>query len=49
MSGYDSDQYDNNEHSEDDDGWGEYYGLNYHDAYKARYGDSPWEGNNDDD
>ncbi len=48
MGGYDSDQYYNDNEDEDDDE-GEYYGFSYHDKYKAKYGSSPWEGNNDDD
>ncbi len=47
MRGYDSDEYYSND--EDDNDWVEHFGLNYHDNYKANYGSSPWEGNNDDD
>ncbi len=48
MRGYDSDEYYSND-EDDDNGWVEHFGLNYHDNYKANYGSSPWEGNNDDD
>jgi len=48
MDGYDSDEYYNNQDSDDNNGWVD-YGLGYRENYRANYGSSPWDGNNDDD
>jgi hypothetical protein len=48
MGGYDSDRDDYDRDEDDCNGFVD-YGLGYRGNYKANYGSSPWEGNNDDD